>query len=240
MNIDLQHLIELQQSRNVISKLEDELEKIPGLFENFEKRVEIRASAVKEVTDLFLQKRSDRLTIEKELDESQRLLSRFKGQLMEVKTNKEYQAMQKEMATAEKGIQASENRILEFMLEADELSETITRTESELSFEQTIVSKERKSLEKQRLSLKDELSSHEGKNLKIQEKMSPSTLRLFKSISSSRQGIAVAEASDGHCSSCHVRLRPQAFNELRLNEKIIRCDSCQRVLYFDLSTPSQP
>ena len=239
MNIDLQYLIELQQSSNVISKLEDELKQIPCLFGNFETRIEIRSSAVTEATDHLSKKRSARLASEKELDESQRLLSRFKGQLMEVKTNKEYQAMQKELARAEKDVQVFENSILEFMLEADELLETLTQTKSELSFEQTIVAKERKILKEQQLSLEDKLSSLTRRNLKIQGKMPSETLKLFKSIASSRQGIAVVEASNGHCNSCHVRLRPQVFNELRLNEKIIRCDSCQRVLYFDLSIPSQ-
>ena len=147
--------------------------------------------------------------------------------------------MQKEIATAEKDIQDFENRILEFMLEADELSEAVAQTESELSSEQTVVTKERKNLEEQRLSLKEELSSGMETNLKIRERMSPATLKLFESISSSRQGIAVVEASNGHCNSCHVRLRPQVFNELRLNQKIIRCDSCQRVLYFNLLVQSQ-
>ena len=239
MNTDLQRLIELQQSTNVINGLENELKQIPTLLERFEERLTIRSTAVTEATEHLSQKRSARLTIENELDESQRLLSRFKGQLMEVKTNKEYQAMQKEIATAEKDVQAFENKILEFMLEADELSEAVAQTESELSSEQTVVTKERKNLEEQRLSLKEELSSHMATNLKIREQMSPVALKLFESISSSRRGIAVAEASNGHCNSCHVRLRPQVFNELRLNQKIIRCDSCQRILYFNLLVQSQ-
>ena len=39
-------------------------------------------------------------------------------------------------------------------------------------------------------------------------------------------GVAVAEARDGICTICHVRLRPQIFNTVRRNEEIIQCDSC--------------
>ena len=46
------------------------------------------------------------------------------------------------------------------------------------------------------------------------------------------QGLAVAEARDGLCTVCHVRLRPQIFNEVRRNDSIIQCDSCTRILYF--------
>ena len=50
--------------------------------------------------------------------------------------------------------------------------------------------------------------------------------------SRARQGIAVAEAVDGHCSICHVRLRPQVYNTILRNEAIVQCDHCQRILYF--------
>ena len=40
------------------------------------------------------------------------------------------------------------------------------------------------------------------------------------------------EARDAICTICHVRLRPQVFNNVRRNDSIIQCDSCQRILYF--------
>ena len=51
-------------------------------------------------------------------------------------------------------------------------------------------------------------------------------------MSQRRNGVAVAEARDGICTICHVRLRPQVFNTVRRNEEIVQCDSCNRILYF--------
>jgi predicted nucleic acid-binding Zn-ribbon protein len=48
----------------------------------------------------------------------------------------------------------------------------------------------------------------------------------------------VAEAKDEHCQECNVRLRPQVYSELRLGKKIIRCDSCSRILYYQSSVDS--
>jgi predicted nucleic acid-binding Zn-ribbon protein len=62
--------------------------------------------------------------------------------------------------------------------------------------------------------------------------LTPQVLSTFELVSSRRNGIAVAEARDGICTICHVRLRPQVFNTVRRNEQIIQCDSCNRVLYF--------
>jgi predicted nucleic acid-binding Zn-ribbon protein len=55
---------------------------------------------------------------------------------------------------------------------------------------------------------------------------------MFNRVLKARQGIAVAQAIGGHCSICHVRLRPQVYNTIITNEEIVQCDSCQRILYY--------
>ncbi|MFQ5790392.1 MAG: C4-type zinc ribbon domain-containing protein, partial [Acidobacteriota bacterium] len=54
----------------------------------------------------------------------------------------------------------------------------------------------------------------------------------YRRLARTRGGIAVAEAKDAHCQLCHVRLRPQVYGEVRMGEKILRCDSCGRILYY--------
>jgi predicted nucleic acid-binding Zn-ribbon protein len=55
---------------------------------------------------------------------------------------------------------------------------------------------------------------------------------MFNRVMKARQGIAVAQAVNGHCSICHVRLRPQVYNTIIKNDEIVQCDSCQRILYY--------
>ena len=66
----------------------------------------------------------------------------------------------------------------------------------------------------------------------------PRTVAIFEKVSRRRQGVAVAEARGGVCTICHVRLRPQVFNEVRRNDQIIQCDTCNRILYFS-PTPAE-
>ena len=62
--------------------------------------------------------------------------------------------------------------------------------------------------------------------------LSPPVLATFELVARRRNGIGVAEAREGICTICHVRLRPQVFNIVRRNDEILQCDSCQRILYF--------
>jgi predicted nucleic acid-binding Zn-ribbon protein len=57
-------------------------------------------------------------------------------------------------------------------------------------------------------------------------------LLVFEQVARKRNGVAVAEARDGICTICHVRLRPQVFNSVRRNDSILQCDLCNRILYF--------
>ena len=62
--------------------------------------------------------------------------------------------------------------------------------------------------------------------------ISAETMTIFVRVAHGRKGVAVAEAKDGICVVCHVRLRPQVFNTVRRNEQILQCDHCNRILYF--------
>jgi predicted nucleic acid-binding Zn-ribbon protein len=58
-------------------------------------------------------------------------------------------------------------------------------------------------------------------------------MALFEQVARARKGLAVCSATrDGLCSVCHVRLRPQVFQQVRHNDSVIQCDSCQRILYY--------
>jgi predicted nucleic acid-binding Zn-ribbon protein len=65
-------------------------------------------------------------------------------------------------------------------------------------------------------------------------------LAVYEGVAKKRNGIAVAEARDGICGICHVRLRPQVFNTVLRNEQILQCDYCNRILYHTPKTAAAP
>ena len=52
-----------------------------------------------------------------------------------------------------------------------------------------------------------------------------------------RRGTALAEAKDGGCTMCHVKLRAQVYVDVKRNDGIITCSSCSRILYFNAPPP---
>lgn len=151
---------------------------------------------------------------------------------MEVKTNKEYQAMQKEIAVAEHEVRAHEDRLLEHMERAESFAAELKAADGALKSEQAEVVREQKLLEAERSALEQELARLTAARSELVALLPREALALFERIAHGRKGVAVAEARDGLCTVCHVRLRPQKFNDVRRNDMLTQCDSCTRILYF--------
>ena len=118
------------------------------------------------------------------------------------------------------------------MLEADDLAAIVKRVEGELSAEQKKVDAERRDMAAEHAELAASLAKNAADRTALVAAIDKQVLAIFDMVSHRRHGIAVAEARDGICTICHVRLRPQVFNTIRRNDEIIQCDSCQRILYF--------
>ncbi len=174
-----------------------------------------------------------RRDIEKDLAAVQTRLSKYKDQLMEVKTNKEYHAMQTEIAAAETVVRREEDRLLERMEEAETLAADLKTAEAALKSGEAEVDARAAS----RWTPSGRRPSGIWRRRSTNARRSPPACRLACSRSSSasrkhRKGLAMSEARDGLCTQCHVRLRPQVYNELRRNESVMQCESCSRILYF--------
>ena len=138
----------------------------------------------------------------------------------------------KEIEFAQTEMKSAEDKVLERMLEADDLTAAVKRTEAELAAELRKVDADRKAMAAEFAELKSSLERIGGERATVIRSLSPQVLDTFERVAQRRNGIAVAEARGGICTICHVRLRPQVFNTVRRNEQIIQCDSCNRILYF--------
>lgn len=238
MSPELQLLIQLQDLDLNLDRVRLRIAEIPAAQEALEARLAERTGGLSEVKERIAASVARRREIEKELAAVQGRLSKFKGQLMEVKTNKEYQAMQKEMAAAETDVRGHEDRLLDRMEEAETLAADLKAAEAALKTEQGDVAREQKALAAERASLDTELQTTTAARQAIVAQLSRDAVALFERIAHGRRGLAVAEARDGLCTACHVRLRPQIFNDIRRNDGLHQCDSCTRILYF-VPSPAQ-
>lgn len=237
---DLQHLIHLQEIDTALDRARRRIADIPSLQQALEARAAERAAAVQAVQDRIAATAASRRDVEKEVSGVQARLSKYKDQLMAVKTNKEYQAMQTEIATAEGLVRSYDDRLLELMEASEQEAADLKAAEAAMKAEQGAIAAEQKTLEAEKATRAAELERLTAERAALTPQISREALTIFERVAHGRKGQALAEARDGLCTVCHVRLRPQVFNEVRRNASIIQCDSCTRILYFTPPATSTP
>ncbi len=233
MLADLEQLTKLQRIEDEAAVARARIEELPGMVETLGARLETSEGELALTQQSLDDSRSARRELEKNLAAVQTRLDRFREQLMLVKTNKEYQAMQGEMSAAEGEIRRLEDEILERMIEADDLTAEVATASATLAAEKKAVAEERTALEREQDTLESRLGQIVDERARHVGTVAPEMLSLFETVAERRNGSVVVRARDGRCSGCQVRLRPQLFNDVRANSRLIQCESCQRVLYFE-------
>jgi predicted nucleic acid-binding Zn-ribbon protein len=231
MHPDLERLIRLQSLDLELQQLHRTVETEADRRQAVEAELEQQRVALAAIRDRLAQNQQARRAIEKDLAQVQTRLSRYKDQLMAVKTNKEYHAMQTEIAAAEAEVRKFEDQVLESMVEGEELAAELRTAEQNVARATADARAAVERLEAETRGARERLVTAGHARAELATALPRATLAMFETIAS-RRGTAVVEARDGHCSVCHVRLRPQMFQEVRRNDAIHQCDSCQRILYY--------
>ena len=232
MHADLERVIALQHLDTAANAARKKLAEGPEREKAFETRLEEARQRLADAKAALAANQEARRAIEKEVALHQGRLSKYRDQAMAVKTNQEYHAIQHEIAHAQAEIMKHEDAMLERMLEADDLTAAVKKAESELASEQKAIDADRRAMKAEHGDLEKALEKMGEERRAIVGALDKQVLLTFEQVAKKRNGIAVAEAKDGICTICHVRLRPQVFNTVRRNESITQCDSCNRILFF--------
>jgi uncharacterized protein len=230
---DLERLIQLQRLETTIADAKAAIAQHPQKVAALDARLDETKRAVESVKEQQKANHDRRRELEKDVALYQGRLTKFKDQLMAVKTNREYQAMQHEIATAQGDLGSVEEKVLELMLEADDLAAASKRAEATLVAQSREIEAEKKTLNQELASTETALKESTEARAALVKALEPRLVALFEQVARARKGVAICTATrDGLCSVCHVRLRPSVFQQIRHNDSIVQCDSCQRVLYW--------
>jgi predicted nucleic acid-binding Zn-ribbon protein len=233
MSPDLERLIKLQHLETTIAEARAAIASHPQRLADADARLNGATQAVAVAKEQLKANQDARRALEKDVAVYQGRLTKFKDQLMEVKTNREYQAMQHEIATAQTDLGSVEERVLERMVEADTLAADVKKAEAALASQQKAIEAEKKILAEDLTLEESRLAKATEARAALVKDIEPRLMALFEQVARARKGVAISSATrDGLCSLCHVRLRPPVFQQVRHNDTIIQCESCQRVLYW--------
>ncbi|MGZ4788463.1 MAG: zinc ribbon domain-containing protein [Terriglobales bacterium] len=239
MNSDLANLIDLQKTDSEIARLQAEIAALPKRVAAIESKLAASRDRAEKAKTALKADETARRKHEGDIDALRQKISKYRDQMLNVKTNQEYQALGNEITFAERDISKLEDKILETMVDADSKSAELKRAEGDLKAQTAEIEKEKAIAQQRTAEDEKELSEWQQRRNSIRQSIDADVLRHYDRVLKFR-GSALAEALDHRCSACQVLLRPQVYNDLRSSEKFITCDSCQRILYYDPAHDSNP
>jgi predicted nucleic acid-binding Zn-ribbon protein len=240
VDIDFEQLTQLQSLDSEIKQTTLILESIPRLIEDVDRKIQAGSRAVADAKEKLIANQKARRDLESSVKDVKVAIARFKRQLGEVKTNKEYTALLHEIEESQREVDAVEEKIISEMLAADDIDEEIksasrrqTQEQESLRTDQAVLEQKKREMESRRDAL---IAEREA----LVPLLPADQMKLYMSIFNKKSGAAMSAVKGEFCSLCHVRIRPQMINEIRERTKIYLCENCGRILYWTVKPEARP
>jgi hypothetical protein len=239
VRVELEKLVDLQKTDTNIRKLKKAIETAGQRRATIEQEFEKHAFSIREIQGRRDTLTSDRTELERQIAENKTYKERAERNLKHAQNQKEYETAMREIDALQKQIAVYEAQIIEKMTAAEEVEKELESRADEIN---TLDAKREEAfkefdseLEKNETELAAETKKREAVFTTLPAQLASVYNRLAQR---SRDGIAVAEVTNGSCSACFMSLRPQMQVEVKRGDQIITCESCTRILYIS-SKPAQ-
>jgi len=226
-------ILQLQEIDGEIDRLKSEKQKIPIELQALEAELARHRERFQLESDKLEELKRERRSKERQLSIQQDKLEQYKSQRLSVRTNKEYTALESEIAELEESDSAIEDGILELMISIDEATDELEGAKHELDAQEGEFNRRREKLLSDLRNLDRQIAQWNEKRGGFLEKIGPALMRKYDDWRKRRGSSLVAVIHGQSCGGCHLTLPLQLINEVREKRKIYTCNSCGRILYWE-------
>ena len=232
----LGQLYRLQTRILFVRERERKRDTVPPELMEVDREYRDKVGAVSELKTRLSQAELETRKAEGELADFRERLKKYQTQLRSVQSSREYSAALNEIDGVEKSIRAAEDRILELEEEIETSQTDLDTREKNLPSETEEHEEKLKDWRAEQRTINDELVSAKDEIAQLEAGIPPRDRAEFHRLIDKKHGVAVALAVGGSCSACHVKIRPAAMQILKQGREIVYCDSCKRILYYELQS----
>jgi uncharacterized protein len=167
-----------------------------------------------------------------EHDEAGARVKDRQNKMMQVQTSREHQALLKEIEENKRLVKETEDRLLQFVEQIEQLEQEVATLDNLCAGEQQLLTEEIENVDKDikriEVAKKSVASQRETEAAALQGPY----LKRYTMLLTRRDGLAVVAVNENVCQGCYMALPPQQVIEVRKAEKFNLCPTCQRILYY--------
>ncbi len=227
---EIEILCQLQVLDNKIRAAKKGKERLPKEIEKLENKFNLEQESEKNIKQRLEQNLQRQKKLELDIAANNQEINKYENQLLIVKTNKEYKALNSEITHRKEKNSEIEEQLIE-LLEAE------FALEEEKKHILELLAKDKKALEKEKKKINieideliKEIAQREKERIELSRKIPDVLFRRYQRLIEHKDGKAIATIENGVCSGCHFRVRPQIIVEVAKGDSIITCENCSRIL----------
>lgn len=200
-----------------VQDLEDEVAGLDTRIQNFQYDLKDLESAIAQQKNKIV--------------ESNNLITKYKEQLDNVRNNREFDSLSKEVEFQGLEVELAEKRIREFTAESKAVSDEIQKSKDLLKERSLDLKSKKDELDEIITETRQQEEQLREKAKEVEASIEPRLLTAFKRIrKSARNGLAVVYIQRDACGGCFNKIPPQRQLDIKLRRKIIVCEHCGRIM----------
>jgi predicted nucleic acid-binding Zn-ribbon protein len=230
---DLELLMKLQGIDYDLGELERSKEYIPDMMENLQREIEETEKLYQKTEEELSQAKVAQKNLEIEVADQQANLKKLQGQMMAIKTNKEYDALVAQIDAVKEAINENETRLLETIEKIETLEGNIEDYKKRAGETKEQNTRQLEILKKKMDSVGSKMQGYENERNSISSRVPRRIMSIYERVRRSRGGSVVVAVKKRACGACFKDLSPHLIQELKRGNQLITCDNCGRLLIWD-------
>jgi len=233
MHPSIPRLLDLQNVDHRIAAVRAEIESFPKRVLEADAKLNGARAALVAAKEANASSVTERKKLELDVLQWKERARKYRDQSGAVKTNEAYKALQHEIANAEAEVAKAEDRQLEVMVASEDSERRVKNAEANLRDAEQAVNAEKKQILQLNSEKKKALEALLAERERTVAPIPHDMRDLYERIAKRHHGTALAEARDGQCRGCGLRVLPHILQLLKseTDEELYRCESCGLILY---------
>ena len=226
-------LVDLQAIDSEIYRFKTDLEEKPVYIEQLKKKYEEKKAGLQALEGRLKALQVERKSQELELQVKEGDITKANIQLLQLKTNKEYQAKLVEIENIKADKSIIEEKILLLYDEGDAVSASIAKEKTFLAEEEKKYLTQKKEVDDSIREITEKLKILEMKRSQITVDVDKTNLSRYEKILKNKNGLAIVPVTGSSCGGCFMNVPQQVINEIKMHDRLIVCEMCARILYLE-------
>ena len=234
MKEGLDVLYVLQQKDDQLKEIENTIKEIPLRIKELEDERDSRSDMIEKTKKKLHHNSEERKKLERDISAIKDKIAKYKEQMKKVTTNKEYQGFSNEIKFEENIITTVEEKIIEKMVESDEIMGLIRDAENEFNKIAETYNQQIKDMQSNLEYHKNKLAEETKNKMDLRTRVDAKLLKAYDNLYVKKAGKVVSYVQTDFCGVCNIKIRPQVLSEMIISNDVLICESCGRILFKKL------